>query len=922
MWVGYLFTDIEGSTERWERSPEHMQTAISRHDKLVEDVIASYGGEIQSRAGDGIFAVFLNGGALRCAIKLQLRLQEEDWSEVDGLWVRIGVHASPPAGAMIEDDIGALAGRVASNRASRIMACGWGGQTVTSHEAVTAFGVPEGSYLEDLGVCRLRGIDEPMRLFGLLDSQLKRLEFPPLHSVAAHSHTVPTLLTPLFGREDEVREVEALLEEGRSVTIVGPGGNGKTRLASEIARRVSSLRPVYFVLMGGVTNAAELVSQIAATLRFPFHGNAPRELQLAGFLRDKAPLLVLDNADTASAYPEVLDRLLMHCANLSILTTSRGALGFTGENLYPLHGLKFPRRANEKTLASPAFEFFAHEAKASNGSVQRDDQSIATLTEVFTLLSGSPLALRLAAHWNRLLSLEEILGRIRQGLDFLEAFNADRAEGPSTLRRVFEGSWSLLTHTQQVALARLSIIAGEFDAEAAAEVAMVDVAILGTLEQRGLISPSGRRRFQMHAIIREYSREKLGSMPEEMVAAASRHATYYLGIVRSGIAGPADADQGRVLDRLQSHIANVRIAWAHTLATGTREEILAVIEPLFYFLAMRSLFVEASELFSLPCDDELVRLYCRSLLSNCMFHLGDFDKADAMAVEVQNARHSSPLIEAHAMQALGTLGHVRSQPELSRNMYGKALQIRLTANDLMGSVYSIVALVALHLQRGELDDAKRRVREAFRLSRKVGNIPMMMSVTMFAGDIAMKEERLTDARGSYAESLRLEETVHNPQYRAGCLLRLGIADARLNDRESAAIHFAEALDLASDIGDRRLKSNVMVELGANLHAAGDELKALRLFIDAARLALEVGADPLALRSLLEIGKLELQRGNVAEARAVVPVLSSAGAESLGADYRAFAARFEGEGMPARLSSDWRDTANAILEDAEFGAWTA
>lgn len=918
MWIGYLFTDIEGSTAHWERSPERMQAAIARHDVLVETLIARHGGIVQSRAGDGVFAVFLNGSALCCAGDLQQTLQAEDWSLVDSLWVRIGVHASFNDRAAQSAVPATVIDQVAVNRAARIMACGWGGQTVVSHEAVQAFGAPPDSELDDLGICRLRGIDEPLRLYGLTHADLKRSEFPPLHSLSARSQNIPAQRTPLFGRERELQDITALLGKGQAVTIVGPGGNGKTRLAAEIALKASGERPVYFVLLAGVGSAAELVSQIASTLRFPFHRNAPRENQLVAYLRDRTALLVLDNADAASADSKILERIVASCPGVSVLATSRGGLGFAGEALYPLHGLELPRRSGADITASPAFQFFAYEARAVRASFELDEDAFSALAEICALLSGSPLALRLAAHWSRLLSLEDILARLRVGLDFLDVSDLDRTDGKRTLRGVFEGSWSLLPPDLQAALARLSVIAGDFDVEAAKAVAQIDAAVLGALEQLGLVTQSGRWRFQMHAIIREYAREKLSDISSEPTSTLNRHADYYLGMVRSGIGRSAVADQGRVLDQLQSHTINVRTAWMHTLARGSREQITSIIEPLFYFLTMRSLFHEASQLFGVEAPDDEVLLYSRSLVVNCLVHQGEFEKAAALGAEVLAARPANPLIEAHAVQALGNLAHMRGDVAMALERYDVALGIRMRANDHMGSVYSIVSLAALHLQRAELAEARQRIREAFRLCRRTGNTTMMMSVTMFAGDIAMQESRLLDARKNYSESLRLEEMIHNPQYRTGALLRLGIADSRLGDTDAAADHFQEALELASDIGDRRLKTSALLELGANLRVGKDMQEALRLLSDAVRLAVSVGSDPLIVRGLLEIGWVQTHLGNLSYARKVARTLAVFELGSHSSDYELLREELGKDDVLPLEYSDRGSAIDEILEDAEIG----
>src|SRR6185312_3102062 len=229
--LGYLFTDIDDSTGKWESSAEAMKLALARHDSLLDRIIAMNGGVIQDRAGDGVFAVFRTGNPVQCALDLQCALQAEDWGSVGGLHVRIGVHCGA-AGAREID-------KRSTNRAARIVASAWGGQIVISAAAAAAFDAPPASERVDLGICRLKGVDEPMRLFGLMHPRLARDEFPPLRTLLSHGHAVPKPAAPIHGRDEEVKEISSKLAVVRQMTIVGPGGNGKTRLALEIAAQRS-----------------------------------------------------------------------------------------------------------------------------------------------------------------------------------------------------------------------------------------------------------------------------------------------------------------------------------------------------------------------------------------------------------------------------------------------------------------------------------------------------------------------------------------------------------------------------------------------------------------------------------------------------------------------------------------------------------
>ena len=240
MLAGYLFTDIEDSTERWEQAPQRMRLAVERQNAIIDGLVARHGGFIHDRAGDGVFAIFASGNPLECALQIQLAMQREDWSTVGGLALRLGVHVGKVAD-------GATVDQASVNRAARIMGSGWGGQIVVSGDAVAAYTAPTDATFVDLGVCQFKGIDEPLRLSGLIHPLLEKKEFPPLRSHYVQGLNIPKPAAPLFGRARETGEILDQLSSSRLLTIVGPGGNGKTRLAIELATECSRGRSVVFV---------------------------------------------------------------------------------------------------------------------------------------------------------------------------------------------------------------------------------------------------------------------------------------------------------------------------------------------------------------------------------------------------------------------------------------------------------------------------------------------------------------------------------------------------------------------------------------------------------------------------------------------------------------------------------------------------
>ncbi len=481
--VGYLFADIEGSTERWEKARTQMQLAVARLGAIVEDLIVRHGGVIEDRSGDGVFATFRPGNPLQCALEMQLTMQRQDWSAVGGLDVRIGVHAC-------DDDGSGEVDRAVANRGSRIMSSGWGGQIVLSDVAVARYRTPPGAVLLDLGLNRFKGIAEPLRLASLTHPDLKRTEFPPLRSLLFAGNGPETLVGPIFGRKRELGELLSKLAQTRSLTLVGPGGNGKTRLALHAGAEIASSQPVCFASLETVTNTDEAALIVAFALGLRLNVGRGTDEQIVDYLRDKEMVLVLDNAETIAGRATFIGEWIAQCMQLSLLVTSREPLGFVGETLLRVEGLA-------ATGESPAaLEMFVHDARGMDPAFQITGDQLPVFQSICALIGGSPLALGLTAQWTNILSLEEILERLQRSVTFLAPAGVDNHR--QSLRGVFEGVWRLMTPTQQAALARLSVFVQGFDIAAATRVAEIDLETFSALERKSLLVRAPQGRFAMH----------------------------------------------------------------------------------------------------------------------------------------------------------------------------------------------------------------------------------------------------------------------------------------------------------------------------------------------------------------------------------------------------------------------------------------
>ena len=860
----YLFTDIQGSTERWERAPAAMHAAIADHNAIIEQAVVRYGGYVQDCVGDGVFAVFYDGEPLHSALEIQQQMQSRDWQDVDGLLVRIGVHTSN----LSEDP---LSDRVAINRAARIAEGAWGGQIAVSAEAAQHLPVPPNAKFIDLGMCMFRGVGEPLQVLGLTHGDLKVRQFPPYRSERGQPSGLPPRRGPIFGRERQLGDLEALLRAGGWVTITGAGGNGKTRLACELAYLKAQERPVFFVSLAEQRTPADALSSIASALGLPLSSARHVEASVVSYLKDKRALLVLDNADHMVANAQMLTRLTASCAGLCLLVTSRGPLGAEGETAYQLRGFKVPESTPECVRGSDAYGFFLNEARRQDPKFSLDEADFGYFRGLCEVVAGSPLALRLAAQWVPFMSMSELHALVRANPDQVAYERTDASSDANPLRRMFESSWQLLDFEEQTALAWLSRFDGDFDWRAALEAAGVAASTLLSFQQKGLIEPRANRRFTLHPLIKTYARERLVGT-NDASHAERRRRTYFLAKVTQAYASGDLERQAQALEELDDDFENIKAAWRSACRDGDVEWMSSAIEPLFYYLASRSRFSEALAMFDMAGAAEAFVSYSAALRANCLVQQGEFMRAEKIARSLLRTHNIEPIVRAHALHALGNALQMRGALGDAKARYVEAKEIRGQLGDANGSGYTLLSLAKLEMSENALEAARDWIKEAYLLSRASGNGLCVLMCVFLAGDIALQEQRYEDARANFSEVLRMEDIVRHAQYRANGLLRLGVVNRNLGEISEALEVHAQALRYAKDMGDSRLEARLLVEMAAD-HAHNSHWSDARnVALGAARLALEMGAAPIVREALEQLVRAESGLGNVAQAGRIAAVL--------------------------------------------------
>ena len=499
--VTFLFSDVEGSTKLLnELGAEAYADALAGHRRLVREACISEGGVEVDTQGDAFFFAFPTApGALAAASAFTQRLSSGP------IRVRVGVHTGTPVVA----DEGYVGQDV--HRAARIAASGHGGQVLVSSSAAALVECD----LRDLGEHRLKDLVSAERLFQLGDG-----EFPPLRTLDATN--LPVVSIPLVGRERELEELVGLLSNGtRLLTLTGPGGTGKTRLALQVAAELAgTLRDgVYWLPLAGLSDHELVPSEVALTI------GAPDDL--AGFLRGRELLVLLDNFEHLLEAAPRVSALLASSSGLRLLVTSRTRLRVSGEREYGLEPLP---DVDAATL-------FVQRA----GEIGRELTADATVAEICRRLDGLPLAIELAAARTKLLAPERLLERFGSVLPLLTGGTRDAPERQRTLRATIEWSYDLLDPADQALFARLAVFAGAFPIAAAEEVAGAELDHLDALVEANLVKPIGDDRFLMLETIREYAAEKLAES-EEAEEIRRRHALFFADLAENAYAYRFDAE--------------------------------------------------------------------------------------------------------------------------------------------------------------------------------------------------------------------------------------------------------------------------------------------------------------------------------------------------------------------------------------------
>jgi predicted ATPase/class 3 adenylate cyclase len=825
--VTHLFTDLEGSTRLWESEPLRMRDALDRHDSLARQIVLRFGGQVVKMTGDGVHGVFDDSvDAINACVQFTMALGTLAKETGLPLRARCGLHAG---NGHVRD--GEYYGG-AVNRAARIMNAAHGGQVLLSEVVALLVNgrLPADIGLRDLGRVRLRDLAQPEQVHQLLHPALL-VQFPPLRSLDSTPNNLPQQPSSFVGRQGAIAELRELLFKHRLLTLSGPGGIGKTRLALQLAADVLEhfADGVWFVELASLSDPKLVPQTVARLLGVVERPGIPDAVSITEFLAARHALLILDNCEhVADACATLTDTLLRGAAHLRILATSREVLRVPGERLYALPPLSVPT-GDELNLEAarhyPGVALFVDRAREQQSSFEVSPRNLPGIIAICRELDGIPLALELAAARVRSMSIENIALRLSDRFRLLGSGSRTALPRHQTLAAMVAWSHQLLNDGERALFERLSLFAGGFDLDDASGVcsfsildeamvldilmSLVDKSLVMTVAEADRSNPAAVRdasdlfdsdpsipgRYRMLETIRAFAHEQL-ALSGSATETARRHAMYFLD-----------------------------------LAARADEEIRGPRKP--YWCAR------------LTAEHDNLRAAMNFLRGP------GSDPDAALRFGVKLAAYWR--FQGHATEGRAYLRSVLAHPEAAN--FPRAYAGAMLEGGILASF------------QGDNDEARELGEASLALYRSLGRPSEESSVLIMLGVVLQSSGALAEARVCHEQALAISRTRNAKAPQAICLVNLANVDMLRGDATAARTGLVDALEVLADSGEGTASVYAHEMLGQLDLREGALLAARDRFVTANGLALRTGDVMQQAKTTMLLGRTDVALGDEIAGRA-------------------------------------------------------
>lgn len=692
---------------------------------------------------------------------------------------------------------------------------------------------------------------------------------------------VPLPPTPLIGREDELSGISHLLADAdcRLISLIGPGGIGKTRLGIEFANRQRGLFPdgVHYVPLASVNSAGSIVPSIAEAFAFSFSGPVDPKEQLFDHLTraiQKSALLVLDNLEhllaQSSVTAELVAEILQRLPTVRILCTSRERLNLQGEWTFDLRGLIIPPPdAGADVERFSAAAMFVQAARRADSRFKLTDADKSALLRICRMVEGIPLALELAAAWVGMLSCAEIAREIESNIDFLTTSMRNVPERHRSLRATFDHSWRLLTDEERDILSRLSIFHSGFDRGAAAKVSGAILPVLSSLVSKSLMRRTEAGRYDLHEVIRQYASEHLESNPARCEETCARHSEYYLRLASEYKKKLKSAAQQDAVREMTVELDNLRAAWTWGVEHEKFESIGRAVRAFGWYYEVAGLIHEGIERL-----ESLIRVLREKphkkktdkILGACLVHQGllcfrsgDFARATDLypeAIALLHAVNDRALL-ADALIFYGTIHHLSGAYLESKKLIEEGLVYARETNDTWFAAYGVYNIGHVDSILGDYEKGYEQMQAGLKLWRELGD-PHSISLGLnFCVQTQIALGRVDEAIATMQESIALCERTQNRWGMGTAYRYLGLATLAADHCDEAKRHLEKSLEIFGEYFKGWDIAQTLIYLGETYLHLGDDAQAKTILLDSLRLARDIHSEPLMLESIAGLAALEL-----------------------------------------------------------------
>lgn len=856
--VTFLFTDIESSARLAQIHQNKLKEILDIHHSIIKNTVESYNGFVFKTAGDAFCCAFQNpDDAIRASVDSQRKLNSEDWKDTE-IKVKMGIHTGNAEWNGTD-----YMGYITLARTSRVMSVAYGGQILNSNDTYESSGLLHSNEItfRDLGERRLKDLSLPLKLYQIISTGIPA-EFPTLKTLDARPNNLPIQLSNFIGREKEITEINRFLLKSRLVTLLGPGGTGKTRLAIQIGADLIDefANGVFIIELAAITDPTMILQTLMNSIGMKEVKSQTPESTLTEFLKDKEMMFIMDNCEhLLKECSELTEMLLRKCGKLKIIATSREVLNCQGEISCRIPPLSLPdpkiKESIEKFTKYEAVRLFIERAIVINQDFRITEENAPAVSNICLKLDGIPLAIELAAARIKILTPDGINERLNDRFKLLTGGKRTALPRQQTLKALIDWSYDLLSEQEKLLLQRLTVFSGGWRLDVSEKICSDEIIseydildLLGKLADKSLIKVNesfDSNCYNLLETIKKYGDDKLTESGKKNEF-QKKHFDYFYELAENSLEKLTGDQQKIWIKKLDSDIGNLREAlnWAlinePLLSLQMSVNLGKFWEYGGYYAEGLEYLRKSSEIS--PSADMIWK--ARSIYLKGLFniHQGNYSNAKKFLKESQELFNEIDYKdgEALAYTALATIALFEADYDTLNKCSEKSLDLSYEINNKSYIARNIQNIAMGLMQQGYHEESRNKFEESLAIFREV-NDPVQLARTI--GNIGALEYLLGNyekAGKVFEESLVIRMEIGERQGISIALNNLGSVNYMQKKYKEAEQYLEKSLAITKELGDKRIIVTSVATLGSIANDTGDFSKAKKFYTESIIVSNEIG----------------------------------------------------------------------------------